>query len=169
MATLTIRSATLADLPRLTEIYNHYVLNTHIVFDLQPFTAEQRATWFHEHSDGKRYRLLVAEDGAGGVLGYTGTGRFRTKPAYDTTVEVSVACHPDAIGRGIGRRLYQALFESLASEDIHRIVAGIAQPNDASNALHARFGFKPVGRFSEVGRKFGKYWDVVWVERPLVR
>jgi len=165
---ITIRPAQLADLARLTEIHNHYVLHTHITFDLQPFSPEQRVPWFHEHSDGRRYRLLVAADASDGVLGYTCTGRFRPKAAYDTTVEVSIACSPDATGRGIGRRLYQSLFEQLAGEDIYRIVAGIAQPNAASNALHQRFGFKPIGWFSSVGRKFGKYWDVLWLERPLV-
>ena len=168
MANLTIRPAQLTDLPRLTEIHNHYVLNTHITFDVQPYTPEQRVTWFHEHSDAHRYRLLVAEDLKAGVLGYACTGRFRPKQAYETTVEVSIACRPDATGRGIGRELYQSLFKSLANEDIHRLVAGIAQPNAASNSLHERFGFRPIGTFSGVGRKFGKYWDVVWLERPLV-
>jgi len=111
--------------------------------------------------------MLVAEDAACGVVGYTCTGRFRTKDAYDTTVEASIACRADAVGRGLGSLLYSALFEALRGEDIHRIVAGIAQPNPASNALHRRFGFREVGAFTEVGRKFGKYWDVLWLERPL--
>jgi phosphinothricin acetyltransferase len=71
------------------------------------------------------------------------------------------------VGHGLGRLLYAALFDSLADQDIHRIVAGIAQPNAASNALHQRFGFKSIGVFNQVGRKFGKYWDVMWMERPL--
>jgi phosphinothricin acetyltransferase len=167
-AQLTIRPGLLSDLPRLTEIHNHYVLNTHIVFELRPYTVEQRVSWFQEHNDGRRYRLLVAEDAQAGVLGYACTGRFRPKEAYQTTVEVSIACSPDAIGKGIGKQLYQALFATLAGEDIHRIVAGIAQPNVASNALHERFGFQRIGTFSGVGRKFGKYWDVMWMERPLV-
>ncbi len=168
MTNITIRPAQLADLPRITEIHNHYVLNTHITFDVRPYTPEQRLAWFHEHSDARRYRLLVAEDSSAGVLGYACTGRFRPKEAYVTTVETSIACAPDATGRGVGRQLYQALFDLLAGEDIHRIVAGIAQPNAASNALHERFGFEPIGLFSGVGRKFGKYWDVLWLERPLI-
>jgi phosphinothricin acetyltransferase len=167
-AQLTIRPALLSDLTRLTEIHNHYVLNTHIVFELRPYTVEQRVPWFHEHNDGRRYRLLVAEDAQAGILGYACTGRFRPKEAYETTVEASIACSPDATGKGIGKQLYQALFDALAREDIHRVVAGIAQPNAASNALHERFGFQRIGTFSSVGRKFGKYWDVMWMERPLV-
>lgn len=168
VAQLTIRPGALSDLPRMTDIHNHYVLNTHIVFDVRPYQPEERVAWFHEHCDGRRYRLLVAEDAQAGVLGYACTGRHRPKQAYDTTVEVSIACSPDATGKGIGKQLYQALFAALAGEDIHRIVAGIAQPNPASNALHERFGFQRIGTFSSVGRKFGKYWDVIWMERPMV-
>jgi len=165
---ITTRAADLDDLPRLTEIHNHYVVNTHITFDLRPFAPDERLTWFKEHSDGRRYRLLVAHSADKGVVGYATTGRFRIKEAYDTTVEVSVACSPDATGYGIGTQLYEALFAAIQHEDINRIVGGIAQPNAASNALHARFGFKPVGILSSVGRKFGRYWDVMWVERPLL-
>jgi phosphinothricin acetyltransferase len=164
---VTVRSALIDDLPSLTEIHNHYVVNTHITFDVQPSGPEHRVPWFHDHSDGERYRLLVACDSHAGVLGYACTGRFRSKPAYDTTVEASVACRPDAVGRGLGTLLYGALFEAIADQDIHRIVAGIAQPNPASNALHQRFGFMGIGSFSQVGRKFDKYWDVLWMERPL--
>jgi phosphinothricin acetyltransferase len=163
---VTVRAAAIDDLPAITEIHNYYIINTHITFDVQTYTAEQRVTWFQEHSNGERYRVLVACD-ADAILGYTCTGRFRAKEAYDTTVEASIACRPDATGRGLGSLLYGALFDALADQDIHRIVAGIAQPNDASNALHARCGFKTVGVFSQVGRKFGRYWDVMWMERPL--
>lgn len=168
MADITIRPALLSDLPRLTEIHNYYVINTHITFDVHPYTPEQRVPWFREHNDGRRYRMLVAEGPQYGVVGCATTGRFRTKPAYDTTVEASIYCSPSATGKGMGRRLYTALFAALAKEDINRIVAGIAQPNAASNALHERFGFKPIGTFTAVGRKFGKYWDVLWMERPLI-
>jgi phosphinothricin acetyltransferase len=69
------------------------------------------------------------------------------------------------MGKGIGNRLYAELFERLKGEDIHRFVAGYALPNAATEALHRRFGFTVVGVFNENGRKFGKYWDVCWVER----
>ena len=167
MPDLTIRDGVLSDLPQLTQIHNYYVVNTHITFDVQPFTPEQRIIWFHEHTAGRRYRLLVAEEPGLGILGYATTGRHRAKAAYDTTVEVSIACDPKAAGRGIGTKLYDALFQALANEDINRIVAGIAQPNAPSNALHEKFGFKPIGTFTAVGRKFDKYWDVKWMERPL--
>jgi len=167
MCEIHIRAATKNDLLRLTEIYNHYVVNTPITFDVEPDTVERRATWFEQFGVSGRYRLLVAEDESG-ILGYAGTTKFRPKAAYDTTVETSVYCAPNAVHHGLGRKLYATLFEALAGEDIRRIVAGYTMPNPASAALHARFGFKLVGVFSENGRKFGRYWDVAWLERPLI-
>jgi phosphinothricin acetyltransferase len=163
----TMRSATLHDLPALTAIYNHYIVNTAITFDLVPFEPEGRRAWFDDHSSSGRHRLMVAVDHDGALLGYATTSRWRPKAAYDTTVESSVYCRPDLFRRGIGSALYSALFESIAGEDIHRIVAGISQPNPASVALHLRQGFRQVGVFSNVGRKFGQYWDVAWFERPF--
>lgn len=80
-------------------------------------------------------------------------------------METTVYCVPEAVGKGIGSKLYAELFAVLKGEDIHRFVAGYALPNAATEALHRRFGFKTVGVFSENGRKFGRYWDVCWVER----
>ena len=161
-----IRPANRADLPRLTEIYNHYVINTPVTFDVEPYTVEQRAAWFEQFGLTGRYRLVVAEED-GLVLGYAGTTRFRPKAAYDTTVETTVYCSHEAVGKGIGKKLYAGLFEALASENINRIVGGYTLPNAASAKLHELFGFNNVGIFSEVGYKFGKYWDVQWTERPL--
>jgi len=161
-----IRPATLADLPALVEIHNHYVTSTHITFDIEPFTVESRRTWFDSHNDGKRYRIVVAEN-EGVILGSACSGPHRTKAAYNTTVETSIACRLDARGHGLGTLLYRALFAELIDQDVHRLVAGVAQPNDASNALHRKLGFAPLGTFSQVGRKFGKYWDVAWFEADL--
>jgi phosphinothricin acetyltransferase len=167
LPTFSIRAATIDDLPALTDIYNHYVLNTAITFDKQPFSPEQRRAWFDDHAGSGRYRLLVAIDSDQKRLGYATTSRWRPKAAYDTTVEASVYCHPDAVGRGCGSALYTALFASIGAEDVHTIVAGVALPNPASIRLHERFGFRPVGVFHGVGRKFDKFWDVAWFERPL--
>jgi phosphinothricin acetyltransferase len=159
-----IRAAVRDDLPRLTEIYNYYVVNTPVTFDVEPYTVERREAWFAQFGVTGRYRLLVAEEN-GVVMGYAGTTRFRPKAAYETTVETTVYCAPEAVGKGIGQQLYAELFARLQGEDIHRFVAGYALPNAATESLHRRFGFNVVGVFSENGRKFGKYWDVCWVER----
>jgi phosphinothricin acetyltransferase len=166
MDDLTIRPAMRADLPRLTEIYNHYIVNTPITFDLKPVTVEERARWFEEHAGTARHRLFVAEIERT-IVGWAGTGSFRDRAAYDTSVEMTVYCAPDATRRGIGASMYRVLFDALKNEDINRLLAGITLPNDASVRLHRRFGFTDVGVFTECGRKFDRYWDVVWMERPL--
>lgn len=125
---------------------------------------ERRAPWFDQFATTGRYRLVVAVEGEQ-VVGYASTARFRPKPAYETTVESTVYCSPDRIGVGLGAHLYSALFQSISGEDIHRIVAGYVLPNPASARLHEHFGFVPVGVFTANGRKFGRYWDVAWVER----
>lgn len=167
MSTFTVRAATLADLPALTDIYNHYVVNTPITFDLRPLAVDERRSWFEDHHATGAHRLLVAVDDGGECRGYASTSRWRPKAAYDTTVEASVYCDPAVVGRGCGTMLYDALFAALADEDIRTIVAGVSLPNPASIALHRRFGFRSVGVFHAVGRKFDRYWDVEWFERPL--
>jgi len=128
--------------------------------------VDERRPWFDDHKPSGRHRLLVATGADGRCAGYASTGRWRPKAAYDTTVESTVYCAPSAVGRGCGSLLYAALFEALAGEDIERIVAGISLPNPASIRLHERFGFRRVGTFHRVGRKFDQYWDVAWFERP---
>ncbi|MFJ6897423.1 GNAT family N-acetyltransferase [Streptomyces hokutonensis] len=160
------------DLVALTDIYNHYVRETPITFDTAAFTPEERRPWLLSHPEDGPYRLKVAVDGtfqgnSQRILGYATSSPYRAKPAYSTSVEVTVYLAPDAGGRGIGTLLYKALFADLATEDVHRAYAGIAQPNEASTRLHERFGFRPVGTYREVGRKFGRYWDVAWYEKEL--
>ena len=85
----------------------------------------------------------------------------------ETSIETSIYLAPEAIGKGAGSRLYEALFKSLDDQDLHRAYAGIALPNPQSIGLHERFGFKRVALYTEQGRKFGRYWDVAWFEKPL--
>ena len=167
MADYVVRAATLDDLQALTDIYNHYVVHTPITFDVQTLTAAARRGWFEEHADNGRHRLLVATGSDGKCLGYASSSRWRPKPAYDTTVETSVYCSPDAVGLGCGTALYGALFAALDREDVRTIVAGVSLPNPASIAFHEKFGFRPVGVFHAVGRKFDQFWDVAWFERSL--
>ena len=163
---ITTRPAHINDLPRLTEIYNHYVVNTSISFDVDAATPEERYDWLSQFALSGPYRLLVAEaDGV--LLGYAGSTRARPRKAYDATIETTVYCAPEAVGRGAGSALYTALFDALEGEELHVAMAAIAVPNPPSVALHERFGFQEVGRMREVGRKFGRYWDVVWYEKML--
>lgn len=164
---LRVRPGAAADVPALTVIYNHFVVHSHVTFDLQPFTVETRREWFGHYAETGRHRLLVAETDAGELLGYATSGRFRDKPAYAPSVETTVYCAPPAGGRGVGSALYAALFEALQDEDVHMAYAGVALPNEASLALHRRFGFAEVGTFREVGRKFDRWWDVTWLARVV--
>ncbi len=160
----TIRPAEPRDIPRLTEIYNHYIIHTATTFDLEPQTIEQRGEWFAHYGTTGRHRLLVAERDSV-VVGYTASSPFAQKRAYETTVEMTIICAPEAVGFGIGRQLYAAIFDALRNEDIHAAAALITLPNDASCALHERFGFTRAAVLPEVGRKFGQYHDVVWYYR----
>ena len=161
----TIRPALESDLPAIVEIYNHYVLHTPATFEVVAVRPEDRLPWFREHGTEGPHRLIVALGPGEVVLGWASTSPFRPRAAYATTVESSVYCRPDATGRGVGARLYAALFDALRGQDLERIVAGVGLPNPASVALHLRFGFRQVGVFTWVGRKFGRYWDVAWFER----
>jgi phosphinothricin acetyltransferase len=165
-AGVCVRLAADGDLAAVTEIYNHYVRETAITFDVEPYTVGARREWFAQFGPRGRYRLLVAEE-AGTVIGYAGTLRFRPKAAYDPSVEVTVYLLPGSTGRGLGARLYERLFAELRGEDVHRAYAGITLPNYASISLHRRFGFRSVGVMHQVGRKLGRFWDVGWFEKEL--
>ncbi len=162
----TLRPAERRDLAAIDAIYNHYILETPITFDLEPPTEASQREWFELFSDRGRHRLLVAEC-EGRVAGMAWSHSFRAKAAYGTTVETSVYLDVKMTGRGLGTKLYAALFEALEGEDLHRALAGITLPNPASVALHRRFGFRSTGVLSDVGRKFDRYWDVEWFEKPL--
>lgn len=161
----TIRLPRPNDLVALTEIYNHYVRHTTITFDLEPYSIEQRrAQWFDHYDNRGRHRLWVAE-AEGQVVGYATSSPFHRKAAYATSVETSIYLAPESVGQGIGRSLYQRLFESLSNENVHRAYALITQPNPRSEQFHRGFGFEQVGHCREVGYKFGRYWDVKWYEK----
>lgn len=157
------------DLDALTAIYNHYIRKTPITFDVTPSPPMNMRPWLLSHPEDGPHRLLVARipGSDGGILGYATSSPFRPKAAYATSVETSVYLAPDAVGRGIGTLLYKQLFEALAEEDVHRAYAGVTLPNEASVRVHRRFGFRQVGIYEEVGRKFGVYHDVAWFEKRL--
>jgi len=159
MNEIHIRRADRADLPTLRDIYNHYAVHTSVNFDIEPRSLADREEWFAQFSSSGRYQCFVAEEG-GRVIAYAGSTRFKEKEAYQTTIEMTIYCAPDRGRQGLGGKLYTRLFEALKGEDIHRAYAGVTLPNEGSVRIHERFGFRRVGTYAEVGRKFGKYWDV---------
>lgn len=165
MTDVIVRAATLADLPRLTEIHNWYVEHSHATFDEQPVTIEERGQWFETYGSGGRYRLLVAE-ADGTVLGCAYSSPYRSHPAFSRTAETGIYLGPEARGQGVGRQLYSRLLTILAGEQLHVLVAGVALPNPASLRLHLSSGFREVGTFEQYATKRNQPISSTWFQRP---
>ncbi|MDP4507570.1 GNAT family N-acetyltransferase [Nonomuraea turcica] len=155
-----------ADLVGIVALLNDVSATSIASFDSRPITVDERRAWFERFSSTGPYRLLVARRD-GQVAGYACSQRYRDHDAFRETVELSVAIDAGCRGLGVGTSLYRALFESIADEPIHVAVVGIAMPNDASVALHRKFGFTEVGTFHEYAVKNGQYISSLWMERLL--
>lgn len=161
---MKLRTAVLADLPRLTEIYNEQVLGGLSTFDVEKRTPEDRLPWFDAHNRDN-HPLIVCEDGAGNVLGYASLSAFRAKDAYSTTCELSVYVAPEARRKGVASLLMQEILDGArADERTHSIVSVVTGHNEASMRLHEKFGFTRIGVLHEVARKFGEWQDTVYYE-----
>jgi phosphinothricin acetyltransferase len=137
-------------------------------FDVEGKPAEWWREAISDADPARGHMTLVALSDDNEVLGYAKSGTHKDRPAYDTTVETSVYVAETGRGRGVGGALYDALFERLdACPAVRLAVAGVAEPNEASTRLHLSRGFTPVGRFTGIGTKFGRSWDVTWYQRPL--
>jgi phosphinothricin acetyltransferase len=156
---ITLRRAEIGDVPALLDIYNYYVRETPVTFDIAPRTLEQRQTWFDGFAMTGRYQCFVAVR-EGGAIGWASSHAYNERAAYATTVYTSIYLAPDACGQRLGQRLYATLFEALQKEDIHRALAAITIPNEPSVRLHKAFGFEQAGLYREIGRKFDRFWDV---------
>lgn len=153
-----IRDATTKDAQGIADIYNHYIANSIITFEEEEVTQEEMAQRIEEtHSDKLPY-LVLEKDGQ--ILGYAYSSKWKGRCAYRYSVEVTVYLSPDAGGKGYGSQLYNELFSRLADLGFHIAIAGISLPNEASIALHEKFGMKKVAHFEEVGFKFGNWVDV---------
>lgn len=184
MSEVVVRPATSADLVAVAAIYAHSVLTSTATFDTDqpPMSAWQAkldstAVGDHflvahsvaehsvaEHSPAEHSPAGHGLDSHGVVagdddrlLGYAYSGAFRSRPAYRHTRETSVYLEPDAMGTGLGTRLYSALLDLLRNDGVHLVVAVVTQPNPASEALHRKLGFTEAGTLDEVGHKFGTY------------
>lgn len=157
---MTMRIATGEDAAACHAIYVPTVLESAITFETELPGEEamrQRILARMQH-----YPWLVWEE-QGDVLAYAYAGRFRERAAYDWIAETSIYVHPDARRRGIARRLYAALLETMAMQGINQAVGVITLPGEVSVALHERLGFSPAGVWRDAGYKLGRWWDVgVW-------
>ena len=155
--TIQIRTADLADLDAITEIYNEAVLTTTATFDIEPKTKADRLDRFCAH--GPKYPLLVAElDGR--VVGWACLNPYSDRAAYDGTAETSFYVKSERRGQGVGRRLKGAIIDEARRLKFHTLLARVAEGSEESLHLNAAFGFVHVGTLKEVGRKFGRLLDV---------
>lgn len=162
---VTVRDAAPADAGAIAEIYNHYVRETIVTFEETPIDAAEMARRM-ETVRAASLPWLVALDG-GRVAGYAYAGPWKTRIGYRLTVEISAYLDPSVTGRGIGTALYARLFEVLADRGIRCVIGGIALPNDASVAIHEKFGMRKVAHFERNGIKFGRWIDVGYWQRVM--
>ncbi len=166
MSDATVRLATLNDLPGIQEIYNEAVNTTTATYDYEPRPIEYRQRWFEQHeADG--YPVFVAADAAGRVVGWSALNKYHDRIGYRFTSENSVYVAADQRGRGLGRLLLAPLIAAARQRGMHAIIAAIDAQNTASIRLHAAFGFEQVGLFKEVGFKFDRWLDVLYMELRL--
>jgi L-amino acid N-acyltransferase len=162
---IQIRTATEADLPGILAIYNEVILNTTAVYNYQAHTLEMRAAWLAEKKQ-QGMPVFVAEEN-GRILGFSAIGPFRAWAAYKYTVENSIYVDAAQRGRGLGKLLLEPLISSARQLGLHTIVAGIDATNEQSIGLHKKYGFTEVARFREVGYKFGRWLDLVFLQLVL--
>ena len=171
---MILRLASLDDAEAIREIYNREVTESTVTFDLVPRTLDEQRQWLTDRSGA--HTAVVAVDSISGsgsgiesevIVGFGSLSPFRDRPAYSTTVENSVYVHRGHQGAGVGRALLGDLVERATNHGFHAMIARIVGGHEASINLHASLGFEIVGHEREVGRKFGKWLDVVVMERLL--
>tara|TARA_B100000073_G_scaffold70395_6_gene52204 strand:- start:10390 stop:10938 length:549 start_codon:yes stop_codon:yes gene_type:complete len=161
---IIIRIASINDAEPIRNIYNHEVLNSTASFDLVERSVEEQRIWLSERSGA--FSVLVAEI-ENKVMGFASLSPFNKKDGYRTTVENSIYVDPAARGLGIGSRLLDELLLVATRSGFHAVMARIGGGNDTSIALHEKYGFFLVGVEREVGRKFGRWQDVVVMQKIL--
>lgn len=163
---MEIRDAGAADLPGLLAIYNEVIATSTAVYSYVPATLEDRTEWWRARVT-MGYPVLVASDESG-VLGFSTFGDFRTWPGYRFTVEHSVHVRADCRGQGVGKELVKALFPRATALGKHVMIAGVDAANQASIRFHERLGFEQTGHLREVGHKFDRWLDLVFLQRWIV-
>ncbi|WP_425308411.1 N-acetyltransferase family protein [Ammonicoccus fulvus] len=163
---MQIQNASPQHFDRILEIYAHHVMHAYATFDERPPTMDERLPWFEQFSAEGLHQLLVAVDGEQ-VLGYAASLAYRSHPAFARTVEFSVYLAPECAGRGVGTALYRDLIERVRAAGALTVVTGVALPNPASLALHARCGFREVGIFDEYAEKHCRRISSQWFQLSL--
>ena len=162
---IIIRMATENDLQSMLDIYNEIIMNNTAIFQYDMHTLQQRKEWFAQKKK-ENYPVFVAEKN-NTIVGFSTFGQFRNWQAYKYSVENSVYIKADQRGKGIGKLLLQPLIDAAKQMRLHTIIAGIVADNEASMALHQKFGFVEVAHFKEVGYKFDKWLDLKFLQLML--
>jgi L-amino acid N-acyltransferase len=162
----TVRLAERRDADAIRSIYNVEVAESTVTFDLVPRTLDEQVEWVDEHS-GAHPAIAAVDDDTGEVIGFGSLTAFHPRPAYGPTVENSVYVRRDRRGEGVGRLLLEELLRLASDHGFHSVIARIVGGHEASIALHAACGFALIGTQREVGRKFGRWLDVVEMQRML--
>jgi phosphinothricin acetyltransferase len=148
------------------DILNHAAAHSNATLASEPVTVAHQREWLARFEPAGPYRLVVARRGSR-VIGYATSLPYREHQSFRETVEVGVAIDVASRGQGVGTALYRTLLGWLAEEPVHRALAGIVLPNEASVALHRRLGFTEVGTFHEYAIKNGQYLSSLWMELRL--
>jgi L-amino acid N-acyltransferase len=162
---MDIRDAGEGDLAGILAIYNEVIATSTAVYSSTPVTLEDRRAWWQARTT-QGYPVLVAAD-ASGVVGFSTFGDFRTWPGYRYTVEHTVHVRSDRRGTGVGQQLVRALFPRASALGKHMMIAGVDAANAGSIRFHERLGFRSAGHLKEVGWKFGRWLDLVFLQREL--
>ena len=163
---MDIRSAVRADAPAIAAIYDHHVRHGTASFDSEGLSAAQWAAKIANLAE-RSWPFLVAEDD-GKVVGYAYATQFRDRPAYTHTCENSIYVAPDALRQGVGRHLLGALIDAARAAGFEQMIAVIGGGEPSSVALHSKLGFEERGRMRDVGVKFGRKLDTVYMQRALI-
>lgn len=164
---ITLRAATKEDVKEITDIYNYYVINSVVTFDIEKTTE---ATWLDklEYLNGLDLPFIVAQSASGDVLGFAYVAPWRAKAAYRRTVENTIYLRPAAIGKRLGTKLLAELIVQSKVAGVREIVAVISDKGaDTSIALHEAFGFKKQGHLAKVGFKFNRWLGTVLLQKSL--
>jgi L-amino acid N-acyltransferase YncA len=164
-STNIIRDMMPADLPAVLEIYNEVILNTTAVYSEEPHTLAMRQAWFNERKAAGFPVIITEENGV--ITGFGTYGHFRAWPCYRFTVEHSLYVEKSHRGKGISKLLLTYLIAHAKKAGMHALIAGVDSDNAASLHLHRSFGFEQVAHFKEVGFKFGRWLDLLFLELLL--
>lgn len=159
-----IRNIEIKDAKAVSKIYNHYVHNSIITFDIATINEQSMIKKIHQHNAHLPWLVYVKD---GEILGYAYANSWKSRCAYELSVESTVYVKDGSHGKGIGTKLYAVLLDQLKKKNFHAVIGGISLPNPKSIALHEKFGFEKVAHFKEVGYKFDEYIDVGYWELIL--